>query len=121
PLRDSTHRLRLPVRESLGTTAGEQQISMVTHESRDYLGYEAIRSGRNGRPNVLISRDGATGESAYHGDGFYTAVGSTGGTRTGFHVRMKVDPSAREGSDFVRVSRDWILWLTRDKLTVVHE
>lgn len=123
PLRDSTDPRRLPPPGGTpaGKSAAELGITTVAHETKDFLSYESIRRSHLGVPNILISRQRVAGENAYHGPGFYTQRGREGARGTGFHVRMSVDPGAREGLDFIRLGEDTILWFTRDKLRVIQE
>lgn len=118
--------------EGTGRTAGSLGIKIVSHETRDLPAYENITRSHTGTPNVFISRHGVVGESAIYGDGFYTAVGSRGGARTGFTVRFEVDPNAREGTDFIRTYReysdhenaiegDFIIWKNRNALRFIPE
>ncbi len=74
---------------------------VVAHETRNFLAYESITRAHTGDPNVLTSRDGAVGEAAVHGNGFYTRVGREGARGTGLTIRFTLAPEAREGTDFV--------------------
>src|SRR5438270_56571 len=117
--------------ETAGRTAGELGITEVAHATRDFETWESIRKSPLGVPLFFISRQGAEGEAAIHGDGLYTEVGKEGwSARGGFSIRMKVEPHAREGVDFKHVRvidyqnggfRDWLVWYTRDKLRVIPE
>jgi hypothetical protein len=66
PLRSS------PIGIGSGATAGQLGISIVAHETNNFLAYESITRSHTGEPNVLISRETAIGESAAYGKGFYT-------------------------------------------------
>jgi HEAT repeat protein len=90
-----------PLGQGTGKTARELEITIVAHETKDFLAYESITRAHTGDPNVLISRNNTPGESAAYGDGFYTAIGREGARETGFTIRFTVDPNAREGEDFV--------------------
>jgi hypothetical protein len=127
PLRQTSDPLRLRFdqthsqAEIENLTAGELGISIVTHETNGISAYEAIRRSHKGVPNVFISRQDGDGESAVFGNGFYTCIGTKGATGSGFHIRFKVDPSAREGIDFFRASDNIIVWITRDKLEIIPD
>lgn len=106
-----------------GKTAQELNIDIVSHETTSYLIYEAITRSHKGLPNVLISRSGAPGESAAHGDGFYTMKGNRSGfVGSGFTIRFKMDPKARAGSDFlVESDGQYIVILNRNAIKVISE
>ncbi len=97
-----------PVGQGKGKTAAEiakeqkQSQLVVAHETNNFLAYESITRSPSGEPNVLISRQNASGEVAAYGDGFYTQIGKLGARGTGLTIRFTVDPNAREGSDFTR-------------------
>jgi hypothetical protein len=118
-----------PVGKGAGRTAAELGLTLVTHETNGFLAYESLTRAHTGEPNVLISRKGYAGEGALSGDGHYTAVGKKGGRANGWSVRYKVDPKAREGSDFIRTNElrqqvedgDYIVWLNRRGLEVIPE
>lgn len=116
PLRDFKDKRRLlplPPRKR----AKDLRISVVTHTTKDFTAYEVVRRSHQGIPNVWISRKKVNGETAMLGNGFYTSIGKPKGY--GFNIEMKVDPHAREGKDFIKVENG-ILWLTRDKLKIIH-
>jgi hypothetical protein len=92
-----------PVGQGTGKTAKELGLDIVAHETNNFLAYESITRAHTGDPNVLISRDGAAGEAALHGNGFYTKTGKEGARGTGLTVRFHLDPEAREGHDFTYV------------------
>ena len=71
-----------------GATAKELDIDIVAHETNDFLSYESITRAHSGRPNVLISRQGFSGENAVPGDGFYTKMGRQGARGTGITIRL---------------------------------
>ena len=108
---------------AIGVTAGEMDLKVVSHETTSYLVYEAITRSHKGLPNVFISRHGHDGETAAFGDGFYTKPGTSSGYRgSGFTVRFRVDPHAREGVDFERVNHGaYLLIHNRSMLTVIPE
>ncbi len=83
-------------------TAQDLGIYVVAHEtSKD--AYRRIIWSPTGKLNAFISRSGRTGERAVHGDGFYTLRGARGLARGegGYHIILFVDPSAKEGVDFL--------------------
>jgi len=90
-----------PIGQGRGRTAQELKIDTVAHETKDFLAYESITRAPSGKPNVFISRKGVKNEIALLGDGFYTSPGQKGARGTGITIRFKVDPQAREGTDFV--------------------
>ncbi len=97
-----------------GKTAKELGLTTVTHATRDFVAYEAIRRAPSGIPNFFISRSNEPSEKALYGPGLYTAIGEFGHGQ--FHVQMDVDPTAREGVDFIFTIVNTVLWLNRDKL-----
>ncbi|MBI2604827.1 MAG: hypothetical protein HYW49_01980 [Deltaproteobacteria bacterium] len=117
-----------PVGEGGGKTAKEIAAKfdipwdefVVAHETGDFLAYESLTRDTTGRPNVLISRKGFAGEVAAYGDGHYTRVGRIGARGTGLTVRYKVDPNAREGTDFI-VKDDFMIFRNRNALSVIPE
>lgn len=128
PLRDASDRKRLGLpREAMkgSATAGEIGLTVVTHNTRDFQTWQAIRRNVGGVPNFFSSRQGhdGYGEVASLGDGVYTSRGNVSEARAGYPVRLEVLPHAREGVDFSRFKGvpQTILWLTRDKLRVLPE
>jgi hypothetical protein len=83
-----------------GKTARELGLDIVGHETKSFLAYESITRAHTGDSNVLISREGVSGEEAAHGNGFYAKVGREGARHTGLTIRFHLDPNAREGTDF---------------------
>jgi hypothetical protein len=109
-----------------GKTAQDLQLDVVAHETRSYPVYEAITRSHQSLPNVLISRSGTNGEGAIYGDGFYTMKGThSGHTNTGFTIRFRVNPLAREGSDFLEIPLSdggfIIVILNRNAIKVIPE
>ncbi len=105
-----------------GKSAKELGLDIVAHETNHFLAYESITRAHTGDPNVFISRDGAAGEGAVYGDGFYTQVGREGARRTGLTIRFHLDPSAREGGDFIRVpTEDYVVVKNKAALKVIPE
>ena len=102
-----------------GRTAKALEIDIVAHETNDFLSYESITRAHSGQPNVLISRKGFSGENAYI-DGFYTRMGRQGGRGTGLTIRFKVNPKAREGTDFIKEG-DFIIFQNKNALKVIPE
>lgn len=109
-----------PVGEGSGQTAAELKIDVVAHETQSFLAYENITMSRRGFPNVFISRQGAAGEAAVHGDGFYTRIGREGARGTKITIRFRVRPEARLGSDFSKVD-SFVIFHNRAALEVIDE
>jgi hypothetical protein len=106
-----------------GKTAKELGLDIVAHESNGFLAYESITRAHTGEPNVLISRNGASGEAAIYGDGFYTKIGKEGAAGTGYTIRFHLNPNAREGTDFIlpKQSPDYVLVRNKAALDVIPE
>lgn len=104
---------------------------VVAHETSDFLAFESITRSHKGEPNVFISRDGSSHETAAYGNGFYTAIGRKGARGTGLTARFTVNPLAREGVDFTIHSTekdrgsfgegDYVVWKNRAALQVIPE
>jgi hypothetical protein len=93
----------------------------LSHETDSLLSYESMTRDRKGAPNVYISRNSNhQGETAAHGDGFYTRIGKEGATGSGYTIRFKPDPNAREGEDFKMVG-DYIILKNKAALEVIPE
>lgn len=97
-----------PVGQGSGKTARELGIDFVAHETKNLHAYESMIS--QDHLNALISRENTRGETANPGlEGFYTLKGDVGKRdmdrfgigSTGITVRLFVNPSAREGTDFL--------------------
>lgn len=119
-----------PVGEGLGRTAESLGISRVAHETYDFHAYEGMTRSHTGEPNVFISRQNVAGETASHGDGFYTAIGKKGAKGTGITIRFEVDPQAREGTDFVLEKNaigkkigdgTFVIWKNKNAIRVIPE
>ena len=110
----------IKIGEGTGKTARELGIDVVAHETNSFLAYESITRAHTGEPNVFISRTQAVGEAAAHGEGFYTARGRKGMRNTGWTVRFKVHPNAREGKDFV-VAGEIVVFRNKKALRVIPE
>ena len=108
------------VGQGSGKTAKELGIEVVAHETNSFLAYESITRSHSGEPNVLISRQGMTGEAAVYGDGFYTQMGRLGARGTGLTIRFTVDPNAKEGTDF-KISGSFVIFLNKKSLRVIQE
>ncbi len=108
------------VGDGLGRTAKSLGIETVAHETKSFEAYESITRAHTGDPNVLISRDGASGEAAMFGDGFYTAKGKSGAIGSKITIRFTVDPNAREGTDFIRHD-DYFIFRNKRALRVIPE
>jgi ABC-type taurine transport system substrate-binding protein len=105
-----------------GKTAKELGLDIVAHETNNFLAYESITRAHTGDPNVLISRDGAAGEAALHGDGFYTKTGKEGARGTGLTIRFHLDPNAKEGHDFAYVKEHgYVVVKNKAALKVIPE
>lgn len=108
--------------ESLYPTAQELGMTVVAHETTDFLSYESITRAHSGEPNVLISRRNRTGETAIYGDGFYVRQGMLGSRGYGLTIRFKVDPQARLGIDFQKTDvKDWFIFTNKKALQVIPE
>jgi hypothetical protein len=111
-----------PLGEGAGSTARELGLDVVAHETNHFLAYESITRAHTGDPNVLISRDGVSGEAAVHGNGFYTKVGRQGARGTGLTIRFHLDPGAREGTDFIRThGGEFVVVQNKTALKVIPE
>jgi hypothetical protein len=106
-----------PVGKGKGATAAELKVDIVSHEAGDYSAFESILRSPKGEPNVFISRDRRAGETARYGNGFYTRMGRYGARDTGYTIRFKMNPAAREGSDFLKAG-DYIVILNRGAIVV---
>lgn len=104
-----------------GHTAKEMGIEVVAHEANSYLSSESIVRSHSGEPNVFISRVDAVGESAAFGNGFYTAKGRASTAGTGMTIRFNVAPQAREGSDFIFISDQIIIFKNKNALKLIPE
>lgn len=115
-----------------GNTAQSLGITVVAHETSNDLAYESITRSHMGTPNVFISRSGSILENAKYGDGFYTSIGRKGSALTGITIRFKVDPKAREGSDFIYLpgykrnhegvqEGEYIIWINKNALKIIPE
>lgn len=112
-----------PIGETLsGPTARELNIQIVSHETKNFYASEAITRAHSGQPNAFISRQSAIGETALHGNGFYTSLGTISSVGTGLTIRFSVDPNARSGSDFIFLPDDNIvLFKNKKALKVIPE
>ncbi|MFL5812057.1 MAG: hypothetical protein ACJ763_00650, partial [Bdellovibrionia bacterium] len=108
--------------QGTGKTAKELGLDIVAHETKTFLAYESITRAHTGDPNVLISRNDASEESAAYGDGFYTKTGKEGARGTGLTIRFHLDPNAREGHDFSYVpEHDFVVVKNKTALKVIPE
>jgi hypothetical protein len=110
-----------PIGHGSGKTARELGLDVVSHETNNYLAYESITRAHTGDPNVLISRNGAAGEAALHGDGFYARTGKEGARGTGLTIRFRLDPNAREGVDFEKAAEDYVVVKNKAAIRVIPE
>ena len=112
----------VPGRIGSGKTADELNIREVAHETTSFAAYENMTVSRRGKPNTFISRKGITGESAEHGDGFYTKEGKRGARGTGITIRFKVDPNAVDGLDFYYLpDENFIIFVNASAIRVIDE
>jgi formylglycine-generating enzyme required for sulfatase activity len=110
-----------PVGLGDGPTAAELKLNILAHETNNFLAYESITRSHSGEPNVLTSRDKALGEAAIYGDGFYTRIGKEGARGSGFTIRFRIDPGARQGSDFTLAADDFVIVHNKRALSVIPE
>jgi hypothetical protein len=110
-----------PLGAGSGKTARELGLDIVAHETQNFLAYESITLAHTGDPNVLISRAGAAGEAAVHGNGFYTQKGRAGARGTGLTIRFHLDPAARENTDFIRAAGNFVIVKNKAALKVIPE
>lgn len=104
-----------------GRTAADLGITMVAHETKSFLAYEAISRSAYGKPNVFISRDGFPDEfDAYHANGFYTQMGAEGAAGTGLTIRFGVKSDAREGIDFILKDK-YVIFRNANAFQVIPE
>jgi hypothetical protein len=99
-------------------TARDLGIDRVTHFTVDLAAYEAIRRSKR-HPNVFKSRDGARGERAIYGDGFYVYRGVREAVGGAYSVELKLDPDAVLGIDFFQLEDDALLVVNRAALHLV--
>ncbi len=106
-----------------GATAKSLGIDIVSHETTSFFVYESITRSHKGVPNVLMSRRGVVGERAIFGDGLYTIKGMHSGfIGSGFNIRFKVHPQAREGKDFTIVDNGaYIVFHNRRVLQILPD
>lgn len=111
-----------PVGRGFGKTARELGLTVVAHETRDFLAYESMTRAHTGAPNVLVSQQGFEGEKAAYGEGFYTKEGMEGARGTGITIRFQIHPDAREGTDFTRVrEKGFVIFHNKNALRVIPE
>jgi len=106
-----------------GKTARELGITIVSHETKDFLAMESITRTNAGEPNAFISRSDVIGESAVYGDGFYTTIGRISSRGTGMTIRFQVHPGARQGSDFdiEKNAKDMVIFKNKKALEILPE
>ena len=115
-----------PLGQGGGKTAGElfepneNGEIIVAHETNSFPAFESITKAHDGEANVLISRDNIAGEAALHGDGHYTRIGRFGARNTGLTIRYRLNPLARENSDFTK-SGDFVIVNNKKALEVIYE
>lgn len=86
-----------------GPTAESLGLDRVAHETADFPSWEILERSADDAPNLFTSRPDREGENAHYGEGFYVREGASGARNTGFTVRFRLRPEAREGTDFERV------------------
>ena len=104
-----------------GKTARQLGLDIVAHETTSFLAYESITRSSTGEPNVFVSRPTGVGETAAHGEGFYTRVGTVGARGTRITIRFHLHPDAVEGRDFTLASDDFVVVHNKSALTVIFE
>jgi formylglycine-generating enzyme required for sulfatase activity len=109
-----------PVGSGSGLTAADLELTIVAHETNNFLAFESITRSHSGEPNVFISRKIAVGETAVFGEGFYTRIGKVGQVGAGLTIRFIVNPEARQGTDFI-VEGDYIIFKNKKSITVIQE
>lgn len=107
-----------PVGQGQGATAKELGIQVVSHDTKSLAALESITRAHSGKPNVLISRHLEAGETALFGDGFYVTTKESY-SNSGFPIRFRVDPDAREGTDFTVHERGIIRFHNKMALNVI--
>ncbi len=116
-------RIPLPsfkVGQGTGVTALELSLDMLAHETNSFDSYESIIKSSEGKANVFTSRQGFVGESAIHGEGFYTLKGQRGARGTNITINFRIKPEAREGSDF-EVFGDVVLIKNKSAIEVMYD
>lgn len=93
---------------------------VIAHETYDYRAYESITRDVTSGLNVFISRKNISGEGAVFGNGFYNMIGRVGGRGTGLTIRSRMDPRARERTDFIVVG-DMIILLNKAAAAYIPE
>lgn len=107
-----------PVGQGQGATAKELGIQLVLHDTRSLSALESITRAHSGEPNVLISRDEVSGETALFGDGFYV-TSRANYSSLGFPIRFSVDPQARQDSDFTIHPRQILRFHNKKALKII--
>jgi hypothetical protein len=111
----------LPLGKGFGKTAKELGLDLVSHETRDAAGYYSITNSIVGKPNVFISRQNAQGEAAVYGNGLYVGVGTTG-VYGGVPIKFRLNPNAKEGSDFKYVrEHQYLVILNKAAISLVPD
>jgi|GEM_PF-872083 len=110
-----------PIGQGFGPTAKEINLPEVIHEASGALAMESIIRAHTGAPNVLISRKGGHAERAAFGDGFYTSTRSTSYRGSEIYIRFAVNPNAREGTDFIFLNNNIIVFKNKNALRVIPD
>lgn len=102
-------------------TARELGIQYVAHATPDELSAEQISWNPFGHVNAFKSING-DGQSAVHGEGFYTQLGDFGAFDEAYHIKLEVNPEAKEGVDFKIIpGKQWVLFYNRDSLKIIED
>ena len=106
-----------------GKTAKELRIEYIAHDTPDLKSWVTITRSRRGVPNFFISRKNTNGESAVYGSGVYGMYNSKSGFwNTGATVLLRLNPGAREWSDFELVRKFGIIIVkNRNAIEVVSQ
>jgi hypothetical protein len=110
-----------PVGEGKGRRAKDLNIDIISHETVDFKYFEAITASPRGIVNAFLSRPGRVGETANFGEGFYNQIGKYGARGTGLTVRTKLNPEAREGTDFFIAAGDYVRLMNPQAGTILQE
>jgi hypothetical protein len=111
-----------PVGKGKGRTAKQLGLDVIAHDTRSFPAFESITKSHSNMANVFESRNGTTGEMAAFDDGFYTKVGAKGTLKDGMTIRFRLDPRAREGTDFDLIEEhDFVVVKNKAAIQVIPE
>ena len=115
------NKVPLPTRPlgTSGRTATEIGLYKVSHNTHNIETIHSITRSKDRSPNVFKSRFAYPGETAMHGDGFYTKIGDSGAGGSGYTVSFEVDPMAREGEDFKIIGGEYVVFFNRAALLLL--